>query len=135
MSEDSVRRGSPGAGGWPTIRYFNKATGYDGADYKKKTDKSMCDELGDEGFMSAYVEEAGGTSLCSVVAPFNGCSDKEKAYIEKVLAKDASYATEETTRLESMRDGGGHMKPEAVTWLGQRLTILKKLAVSSSSEL
>jgi hypothetical protein len=33
---------SPGAGGWPTIRYFNKATGYDGTPYAKKTDKAMC---------------------------------------------------------------------------------------------
>eukprot|EP01050_Picozoa_sp_SAG11_P058854 SAG11_NODE_37811_length_255_cov_0.660256_1_plen_39_part_10 len=28
-----------GAGGWPTIRYFNKETGYDGKPYPKKTDK------------------------------------------------------------------------------------------------
>lgn len=40
---------SPGAGGWPTIRYFNKETGKDGAPYEKKTDKAMCDELGDLG--------------------------------------------------------------------------------------
>ena len=25
-----VGKYSPGAGGWPTIRYFNKATGYEG---------------------------------------------------------------------------------------------------------
>ena len=37
---------NPGAGGWPTIRYYNKGTGYDGAAYQKKTKKSMCDELG-----------------------------------------------------------------------------------------
>ena len=36
-----------GQGGWPTVRYFNAQTGYDGAPYTKKTDKSMCDELGD----------------------------------------------------------------------------------------
>ena len=34
LSEDQVRgkfAGSPGGGGWPTIRVYNKATGYDGA--------------------------------------------------------------------------------------------------------
>ena len=36
-----------GQGGWPTVRYFNAETGYDGAPYKQKTSKSMCDELGD----------------------------------------------------------------------------------------
>jgi len=29
---------NPGAGGWPTIRYFNAKTGPDGAPYEKKTD-------------------------------------------------------------------------------------------------
>ncbi len=29
------------------MRYFNAETGYDGAPYKQKTSKSMCDELGD----------------------------------------------------------------------------------------
>ena len=36
---------SPGAGGWPTIRYYNKETGVDGANYEKKTDMSMCTSL------------------------------------------------------------------------------------------
>lgn len=48
---------SPGAGGWPTIRYFNKETGVGGAPYKKKTDKAMCDELKTSEYMTAYVEE------------------------------------------------------------------------------
>ena len=48
LSEQQIRGNhNPGAGGWPTIKYFNKETGYEGATYNKKTDKSMCDELGD----------------------------------------------------------------------------------------
>ena len=72
LSESQVRTGpdggdlSPGAGGWPTIRYFNKATGYDGHAYDKKTDKAMCDELGDEEMMEAYVTDIGGATLCAV---------------------------------------------------------------------
>jgi len=34
-----------GKGGWPTIRYFNKETGYDGGEYQKVTDDAMCTEL------------------------------------------------------------------------------------------
>lgn len=46
LSEAPIRGDyNPGAGGWPTIRYFNKKTGKDGAPYDKKTDKSMCDEV------------------------------------------------------------------------------------------
>ena len=40
LSEEQIRGNhNPGAGGWPTIRYFNKGTGYDGAPYAKKTDQ------------------------------------------------------------------------------------------------
>ena len=31
-----------GAGGWPTIRYYNKATGYGGGAYTQKTGQAMC---------------------------------------------------------------------------------------------
>eukprot|EP01052_Picozoa_sp_SAG31_P047992 SAG31_NODE_9843_length_1221_cov_1.413547_1_plen_119_part_10 len=51
----------PGEGGWPTIRHYNKATGYDGAPYSKKTKMTMCKELGppgeSEGYMEALVTE------------------------------------------------------------------------------
>ena len=36
---------SAGAGGWPTIRYYNKETGYGGGAYTKKTSDAMCTEL------------------------------------------------------------------------------------------
>lgn len=77
LATDSI--GGPyqaGAGGWPTIRYFNKGTGENGAPYKKKTDGAMCDELGNDEHMAAYVEEAGSTSAC-LVADGSGCSEKE----------------------------------------------------------
>eukprot|EP01043_Picozoa_sp_COSAG02_P103338 COSAG02_NODE_39345_length_418_cov_0.836991_1_plen_52_part_00 len=40
------------------MRYFNQATGYDGAAYEKKTAKAMCDELGDLANMREAVETA-----------------------------------------------------------------------------
>ena len=59
LSEEPIRGNyNPGAGGWPTIRYFNKATGLEGAPYTKKTSGAMCDELGNDEYMQAYVEEA-----------------------------------------------------------------------------
>jgi len=52
-----------GKGGWPTIRYFNKETGYDGQPYSKKTSDAMCTELGPKhDHMNVYIEEAGKTS-------------------------------------------------------------------------
>jgi hypothetical protein len=66
LSENAVGRGpphNPGQGGWPTIRYFNKETGPEGASYEQKTEDAICTELGKEDFMIAYVEQAGRTSL------------------------------------------------------------------------
>lgn len=127
LSEDSVRGPphNPGSGGWPTIRYFNKDTGVEGGNYEKKTDKSMCDELGGDGSMlEAYVEDAGKTSLCSV-STGKGCSDKETAYIEKMKAKGPDDHAAQLQRLESME--GGSMKPELLSWLKKRKKILGQL--------
>jgi len=50
----------PGKGGWPTIRYFNSETGYDGRAYEKQTSAAMCDELGPKmDYMSRYIETIG----------------------------------------------------------------------------
>ena len=43
------------------MRYFNQATGYDGAPYEKKTQKAVCDELGDLDTMREAVETAKAT--------------------------------------------------------------------------
>jgi len=62
LSSQNVGRGppnNPGAGGWPTIRYFNQETGIDGASYEKKTGKSVCDELGPkENYLMEYIHQA-----------------------------------------------------------------------------
>jgi hypothetical protein len=124
LSEEPIRDGhNPGAGGWPTIRYFNKETGYGGKSYTQKTDKSMCDELGDESMMKAYVEEAGHTSLCSVETGA-GCSDKEKAFIETWKAKSKADVDAQVTRLEGM--AAGKMTADLKTWLNQRRAILSQ---------
>lgn len=114
-----------GAGGWPTVRYFNKDTGYEGKPYTKKTDKAMCEELGDEEYMTAYVTEAGGTSLCSA-KDGAGCGDKELGYIKKWKeGKTPADYEKQLERLTGMKSKP--MKPELTKWIGQRLAILKQL--------
>lgn len=127
--------GSPGGGGWPTIRVYNKATGYDGAfagDWKEKNKLpgAMCDAFGKEENMQAYVEELGMTSLCKV-GDGAGCTDKEKEFIAKW--KGAEGIEAQLTRLQGMT--GSSMKPELKKWLGQRLNILKQLAAAPKEEL
>jgi len=83
----------------------------------------MCDELGDESMMKAYVEEAGHTSLCSVETGA-GCSDKEKAFIETWKAKSKADVDAQVTRLEGM--AAGKMTADLKTWLNQRRAILSQ---------
>merc|ERR1712151_509020 len=134
LSETPIRGApyNPGAGGWPTVRYFNKETGKDGAPYDKKTDKAMCDELGNEDYMTAYVEEAGNTSLCAVDTG-KGCDEKSLKYIEKMKVKTAEDHQKQFDRLESME--GESMKSELKAWLKKRKKILKQLLKSSTEEL
>merc|ERR1711934_1325978 len=128
LSKNQVRKGSPGAGGWPTIRYFNKKTGYEGGEYKKKTGDAMCTELGPgKPYMQQYIEEYAGTSLCSVKTEA-GCSEKEAKFIDTWNAKGASQdeIAKQVTRLEGMK--GNSMKAELKEWLNQRLAIFKQMA-------
>jgi hypothetical protein len=134
LSSHQVRTGhgepqNPGAGGWPTIRYFNSETGYGGKPYPKKTSKAMCDELGDMEYMTAYVTEMGGTSLCAADTG-SGCGDKELKYLEKWKGKSAEDVAAQITRLEGMTDG--KMKPDLLKWIKQRVAILKQLPLAKS---
>jgi len=131
LSEEQVRKSrdgidfSPGAGGWPTVRYFNKETGYGGAAYVKKTDKSMCDELGEDAMMQGLVLTAGKTSLCAIDTKA-GCSDQESKFITQMSSKSAAEIAEQLTRLNGMSEG--KMTPDLKKWLGQRIAILKQFS-------
>ena len=134
LSEDRVAEShgepqNPGAGGWPTIRYYNKATGYGGKPYPKKHDgMAMCDELGDEGRMEDYVVEVSGASLCQVDSQ-EKCTSKESEYISKMRASSPADVNAQLARLSKM--DGGSMKPDLKQWLKQRLAILKQLSASA----
>jgi len=135
LSNSQVRTGpdggdlSPGAGGWPTIRTFNKETGYDGKPFVvgetiSGTSGAMCDVLGNEETMEQYVVDIGGGSLCSV-SDGAGCGEKELGFIEKWKAKGADDVTKQLERLNGM--SSKPMKKELMQWLKQRIAILKQL--------
>mmetsp|Transcript_37504 Transcript_37504/g.69115 ORF Transcript_37504/g.69115 Transcript_37504/m.69115 type:complete len:152 (-) Transcript_37504:272-727(-) len=131
LSQEPIRGNhNPGMGGWPTIRYFNKKTGYEGGSYEKKTSKAMCDELGDNAYMRAYVEEYGGTSLCSA-ATGAGCTAKENKYIAQWKEKSSLDVDKQITRLEKM--ASKKMKAQLKKWINQRLAILKQLKKSAEA--
>lgn len=132
LSQEPIRGNhNPGRGGWPTIKYFNSETGYAGGAYNKKTPKAMCDELGDDKYMQAYVEEYGGTSLCSA-ATGAGCSEKEVKYAEQWKAKSIDDINKQVARLDKMK--GKKMKPALAKWISQRLAILKQLQRANAAE-
>lgn len=141
LSEDKVREAAdgtsfnPGAGGWPTIRYFNKETGIAGAPYTKKTEKAMCDELKQAEYMHAYVEEAAGTSLCNVETAA-GCNEQQTDYIAKWKAKSPAERASQLVRLNKLlEDNPTKMKAEARSWLNKRKAILKQLGTAETGEL
>jgi len=112
------------------MRYFNKQTGYGGKEYPKKTSMAMCDELGPKhDYMHQFVEEMGGTSLCNVQKTDTGCTDKQKAFIDKWNSKPKEDIGKQLDRLKGMVDkDGDSMKPEALSWAKQRLNIFKQLS-------
>lgn len=129
MSEDQVRGNhNPGAGGWPTIRYFNKDTGYEGKPYSKKTDAAMCDELGQDEYMDAYIMEAGNTVLCSVES-LEGCSEKEKKFIDVWKEKTPEEISKEIARIENIKTA--KMTVDQKSWFIARIRALKQLDKSS----
>ena len=127
LKEEQIRgTHKPGAGGWPTIKYFNKETGVEGATYSKKTDKAMCDELGPkEDYMIQYIEEAGKTSLCSIENG-QGCNEKQVKYIDKMKNKTPQQVLKQLNRLSSMKDSD--MTPQLRDWKNQRIKILKQFS-------
>jgi hypothetical protein len=86
----------------------------------------MCDELGNEENMMAYIEDYGNTSLCIVKGEgYPGCDDKEKGYIEKMSAKSPDEIKGQLDRLEKM--DGGSMTDDLRRWMMKRKKILKQL--------
>jgi len=132
LQESAIRdpKYAPGAGGWPTVRYFNQETGYDGKPYEKKTQQSMCDELGDMEYMRAYVTEKS-IPPCSVDPPHDHCDERQLGYVDKWKAKAADDIVSEQDRLEKLKSTQAN--PDLLKWLHQRLSILRQLPAKSTT--
>merc|ERR1712000_262376 len=94
-------------GGWPTVRYFNKETGYGGKPYEEKS----------------------GASLCDVKDTSKGCSDQQSKFISKWSDKPKEELQKQLDRLKGMADkDGSSMKAEALKWIKQRIGIFQQLS-------
>mmetsp|Transcript_16666 Transcript_16666/g.39588 ORF Transcript_16666/g.39588 Transcript_16666/m.39588 type:complete len:93 (+) Transcript_16666:423-701(+) len=86
----------------------------------------MCTELGPgRPELEEFVIEKGGITLCNI-QDNEGCSEKETEFITKWKAQSTEAASKELARLQKM--SSGKMKPELITWLKQRVAILKQFA-------
>jgi len=119
---------NPGQGGWPTVRYFTKETGVDGANYEKKTDNPVCQELGNVDNMIDYIEEAGNTVLCGLDG--TNCNEKELGYIVKMKENSRGALEEQKKRLDEM--DVSKMKADLQEWNCRRTRILSRLLASDS---
>lgn len=120
---------NPGKGGWPTIRYFNKETGVEGAPYKKKTETSMCNELGNRNNMIDYIEEYGNTVLCGVGG--ENCNEKELVYLQEM--KDAGLEGQQALDTTQLNEALNSKEGEDHEWAIRRLRILNKLMKPASA--
>ena len=87
----------------------------------------MCEELKDEDNMFAYVEKAASTSLCSFDG--QGCSDKQKTYIEKWTGKKREDYASQMARIDKMLAGDqSKLSPDSLSWMKARRKLLESLA-------
>jgi len=99
--------------GYPTIKYFLEGD-TEGQDYQGGRDYDS---------LKSFVENT--LEIKCNIADGEGCTDKEKAYIEKMKAKTSEDRMKQVKRLEGM--AGDKMKAELKEWLRQRLHILRVL--------
>jgi len=153
LADDQVQgkyAGSPGAGGWPTIRTYNKDTGYEGSfagDWKDENglDGAMCDVFGKEETMQRYVEEMAGISapgvfisgtLCTDFACLckqmdsGECSKQQVTYEAKFKSSPLADIQSRQKLLSASLAKSG----KADLWMSQRIQILKLLASIRSAE-
>lgn len=91
----------------------------------------MCDELGDEAAMQAYVVDASGASLCNVAHPTISCSEKEQAFVAKMKETAPDALASQLERLGNMKDS--KLTAEAKAWIGQRMAIIKQISAAAGA--
>ena len=124
---------NPGQGGWPTIRYFNSDTGKEGGSYEKRTEATMCTELGNRNYMIDYIETYGNTVLCGIDG--TNCNEKELEYLEK---HKSTYPGELQTQLDRLvsitSDRREPLKKDLQDWAWRRMRILQRLLAEAGGD-
>jgi len=100
--------------GYPTIKYFTPETDEKGDSYNGGRDFDA---------LKAHVVDT--LEVKCQADSGEGCSDKEKGYIEKMKAKGADDIQKQYTRLDGMKSG--KMAKEQKQWVMQRYNILAQL--------
>lgn len=133
LASDKIRgHHNPGAGGWPTVRYFNAETGVEGAPYEKKTSKHMCDELGPkETYLEEFIEEKAKTSLCGLDG--KNCDERSLKYLEKQKGNDLDTWKKQLERLLGLEESGD-LGEENLSWVKKRAKILRNLISADGKE-
>lgn len=134
LSEENIRGiHTPGFGGWPTIRYFNKETGYNGAGYKPRTELELFDELGSKEYMDEYVEEVAGFPTCRVDT-LKHCDSDEIAYINENKDELLDELWYLMSKLEGPHNALIQLDPLKRKWHKQRFNIMKQLIVRAQAK-
>jgi len=109
-----------GVSGYPTIKYFTAETGKKGEDYSGGRSFDDFDK---------FVKE----KLAKKCDPKTreDCDDREKEYIDKMLAKGQEKIATELKRLDGMTSGD--MKPDKKAWLMKRISVLRGLQGSEKA--
>lgn len=84
----------------------------------------MCDELGQDEYMNAYIMESAGTFLCRVETK-DGCSDREVQFIDTWSAKSQDDISKERNRIENIPTL--KLSPVQKEWFGARVRALRQL--------
>jgi len=100
--------------GYPTIKYFTPETDEKGDSYNGGRDFDA---------LKAHVVD--NLEVKCQADSGEGCSDKEKGYIEKMKAKGADEIQKQYDRLDGMKSG--KMAKEQKQWVMQRFNILGQL--------
>jgi hypothetical protein len=98
---------------------------------RKLPEKSVCDELGDESYMQAYIEEAGMTSLCSIGNP-ESCGEKAVAFLAKYKEASLEDINTQMLRLKGMQTTAKSLTADASSWITTRISILDQLVAQHS---
>jgi hypothetical protein len=112
----------------PTIRYFNKETGYDGASYKPRTELELFDELGAQEYMDEYIEDVASFPTCRVDT-LNHCSEDEINYINENKNELLDELWFLMSKLEGPHNALIKLDPLKRKWHKQRYNIMKQLIV------